>query len=63
MSKMNVQTKTKLDNGEIVHYQACSEKEAAYDRRYFLPIGRGIIYEIDRVRQNFKDKMYFYRRR
>ena len=51
-----------LINGEIVSYDACSsESEHEYNVKIFKFIGKGFVYSVDGVRQNFEEEWYFYK--
>ena len=54
-------TEAKLENGDIVVYDACSEKPNAYDPKNFKSIGKGVIHSVNGVEQPlYTQTMYFY---
>lgn len=55
----------KLDNGKIIQYTSChvANKIPTLTKKYYDIlnfIGEGVIYSIDGVLQNCKEKLYFY---
>lgn len=57
MSKYGNVTTCKLDNGQIVEYDACSKKIDEYDPNVFRYIGDGIIWEVNGVIQKPKGEV------
>lgn len=53
----------KLDNGEIVEYDACSKNGMnAYDIKHFRYIGHGKIHAINNIAQEGLEDYYFFRK-
>lgn len=55
-----IKNECKLDNGEIREYDACSDNKRAYNAKHFKLIGRGTVYSVNGVLQEFTHKQYFF---
>lgn len=53
----------KLDNGELVKYDAAALAKDAYSPDFFECIGHGVIHSINEVEQIGRDQLYFFKRK